>query len=548
MEALKGAKPFGLRRSAAGSEDERSWRFQAGLGDFQFAVLHPDIALALLREPLQLSGTGEGAYAGRLLGLQITWRTLSAPSENPTRGHWSNEIKASMRFPPFRAAWQLDVSAQPDGQGLLVSARLQPSSRPLMVRPSWSLWREALHALAYNLGRAAERLSHDSPEALLHSLPLPEQQEALREHLASRPSTPHSAVALEGSRFAALLSILEAGDRTLIRFQTNVPRPRRSQETLCVSSEAGAELTASFDLLAQAGSAFSTLRGSDERRALGRDLHERLIQLGRQLYTLYIPKGAHGYLTSLLEAHPQGPLRMEIEGEARALPWELLHNGEDFLTLLLPLARTPVQTAEAQLPVWSVRRVLLVAPESALGEALAETQAIYGVLTRELALHVEVLAGRAASKDALVQALRGGAYDALHYSGHSLHDPERTGASHLILNEGRKLRADELRRLAQESGLKLVFLNSCASGSTTGFSNASLAGLADAFVQDGVPCVIGMRWPVSDRGAHTLALTFYQALAETGNPAEALRQARLTVGTTLDWEDPAWAAPLLYLT
>lgn len=545
-------KPRGRhpQRSVAGTHEGRSWRFSTRLDDFRFAVHHPDIGLSLLDPSLGLSQAGEGMYRGRLLGLGIEWKTISASVEKPGCGHWSFMVRFSARFPPVGIAWQLDVNAQADGQGLIIHACLRPLSSVWMnfwLGFSQSVWQETIYALCGNLGRAAERLSRDPPDELLRSLSTSEQRERLKEHLETRTRTSPSA-ALEPPRSMTLLSILEAGEQTFIRFHTNVPRLRRGQQILRICPEERDRLISSFEKLAQAGSAFSTLRGTQERHAVGRDLHERLIQLGRELYGLYIPKDTHGYLTSLLDAHPQGPFRIEIEGGARALPWELLHNGEDFLAFLLPLARTPIQATEVQRSFGPVQRVLLIVPKSDLDEALVETQAIHDVLTKDLAIDVEILSGKEATKEKIIQTLQMGAFDAIHYSGHSHHDPELASASHLVLNQGRKLRAEELRRLIQECGLKFIFLNSCESGSAVGHHHVAVAGLADAFVQSGIPCVIGMRWPVSDRGARELALTFYQALAKLGDPAEALRRARLAVGTAFDWEDPAWAAPLMYLS
>lgn len=540
------------QRLVAGAQEGRSWRFQAQRDDFRFALHHPDIALSLLDHslPLSLSLAGEGVCRGWLLGLRVEWKTLSASREEPEHSCWSLVVRFSARFPPIGIAWQLDVNSQTYGQELLVQTHLRPLSRVWLnfwLGFSQSLWQETIYALCGNLGRAAERLSHDPPAELLGLLPTSEQRERLRKHLETRTRISPSVV-LESPRSMTLLSILEAGEQTLIRFHTNAPRPRRGQEVLRISPEERGRLMSSFEKLARAGSAFSTLRGTQERHAVGRDLHERLIQLGRKLYGLYIPKDTHGYLTSLLDAHPQGPFRIEIEGGACALPWELLHNGEDFLALLLPLARTPTEATEAAQTFGPVQRVLLIVPESDLDEALVETQAIHDVLTEDIAIDVEILSGQEATKEKIIHTLQTGGFDAIHYSGHSHHDPELASASHLVLNQGRKLRAEELRRLIRECGLKFIFLNSCESGSAMGHSHVALAGLADAFVQSGVPCVIGMRWPVSDRGARELALTFYQALAKLGDPAEALRKARLAVGTAFDWEDPAWAAPLMYLS
>ena len=522
--------------SALGAE--RRWRVQAFPEDVRFAVEHPDVAFALLGQPL-LFPVKEGRYAGRGAGLHLEWRPLR---EESSPGVWSALLTASGGALPQRLTWRLDLDFQTDDSALEVRAKVSSASglgRGLWLCGVRRIWQDALFALLERLWEAAERLSRISAEDGLPALADPEQQTRLREHLQARGALPQ-ALSVGVERAAGWMSLLELEDRVVVRFQTDLPRPRRGQEALPVDPQASGELARRFRRLVEAGNAFTTIRGEEERRALGRDLHTRFLRLGQRLYQLYVPKETHGYLTSLLDAGPRSPLVLETEGALRSLPWELLHNGEDFLALLLPLARTPVRAAQRRGRL-SIRRVLLVVPECALDEALDEVRAIYGVLSDDLALCVEVLSGREATKEELLQALQSGRFDAFHFSGHS--DVEApTGASSLRLREGRKLRADELQRLAGESGLQLVFLNSCESAVL-----GDVVGLADAFAGRGIPCVVGMRWPVSDRGARILALRFYRSLAEKGDPALALREARLAVGSELDWEDPAWAAPLLYL-
>ncbi len=525
--------------------DERSWRLKAHIEDFRFAITNPDIALALLGQDL-FSPIGGETYAGGVAGLRLEWRVL--PMEGTPPGAWSVLLTVSVRSLPRRSVRRLDLSAHLEGADLEVCAKIHPisgSERALWLRPTRTLWLDALFALVARVGEAAERLSDISTEAKIPALADPERQARLREYLQTR-GVLSQAMDVEMERAAGWMSMLELEDHVVVRFQANLPRPRRGQETLPVDRVEGEELAHAFQRLAEAGNAFTTVRGEDERRALGRDLHARLTQLGRRLYELYVPKETHGYLTSLLDAHPRSPLVLETEGRLRALPWELLHNGDDFLSLLLPMARTPVRAAEGRRERLSIRRVLLVVPESDLDEALDEVRAIHRALSGDLALNVEVLSGGEATKEKLLRALESGEYDAFHFSGHSgCEDP--AGASYLRLGAGRKLRADELRRVAGESGLQLVFLNSCESAAQASTPGDAVVGLADAFAGHGVPCVVGMRWPVSDRGARILALTFYRSLAEKGDPALALREARLAVGSELDWEDPAWAAPLLYL-
>lgn len=527
--------------SALGAE--RRWRVEADLKDVRFAVEHPDVAFALLGQPLLSSIKGGGSYAGRVAGLHIEWQLL--PQEEAPLGTRNVLFTALMGALLRRWTWKLHLDFQPADDSR-IEVRATVASLSGLGRGPWLLgvrgvWQDALFAFLERLWEAAERLSRIPTEDELPALPDPEQQARLREHLQARGALPQ-ALSVGVERAAGWMSLLELEDHVVVRFQTNLPRPRRGQEALSVDPQKGRELARAFRRLVEAGNAFTTIRGEEERRVLGRDLHARFSQLGQQLYQLYVPKETHGYLTSLLDAGPQSPLVLETGGVLRSLPWELLHNGEDFLALLLPLARTPIRAVQRHRERLSIRRVLLVVPESDLDEALDEVRAIHGVLSHDLALSVEVLSGEEATKEELLRALQSGRFDAFHFSGHS--DAEATaGAGSLRLREGRKLRADELRRITGESGLQLVFLNSCESAAP-----GDVVGLADAFAGHGIPCVLGMRWPISDRGARILALSFYRALAEKGDPALALQEARLAVGSELDWEDPAWAAPLLYLT
>jgi len=74
----------------------------------------------------------------------------------------------------------------------------------------------------------------------------------------------------------------------------------------------------------------------------------------------------------------------------------------------------------------------------------------------------------------------------------------------------------ELRILLKGSIVRLIYL-SCCLGAKTADSLKLLEddflGLAEGLIQAGVPSVLAFRWPVSDAGAKTLALRFYESLA-----------------------------------
>jgi len=58
--------------------------------------------------------------------------------------------------------------------------------------------------------------------------------------------------------------------------------------------------------------------------------------------------------------------------------------------------------------------------------------------------------------------------------------------------------------------------------------------------------LLGFRWPVTDRGAKTLALEFYRSLAEQGQIDTALLDARCQVAAQ-DRDDITWLSPILIM-
>jgi CHAT domain-containing protein len=91
---------------------------------------------------------------------------------------------------------------------------------------------------------------------------------------------------------------------------------------------------------------------------------------------------------------------------------------------------------------------------------------------------------------------------------------------------------------------------SCCSGSRTGAPDKLLdddfLGIADGIIHAGVPSVLGFRWPVSDDGAITLALAFYESLARQGHLDTALLDARREVAMQ-DRDDITWLSPILIM-
>ena len=149
------------------------------------------------------------------------------------------------------------------------------------------------------------------------------------------------------------------------------------------------------------------------------------------------------------------------------------------------------------------------------------------------------LTGPGATRATVLAALTGS--DIAHFACHSAPDPDRPGASRLLLHdhETRPLTLLDVARLRLPGGW-LAYLSSCS----TMLSGAGLADeavhLAAAFRHAGFANVVGTLWPVDDRGAALpMARDFYAGLEH--GPAEALRRATLALAAAQPRNPSFWA-------
>jgi len=138
-----------------------------------------------------------------------------------------------------------------------------------------------------------------------------------------------------------------------------------------------------------------------------------------------------------------------------------------------------------------------------------------------------ILPGEAATSTAVAQGLPGATH--LHLACHGGFDPEEPLDSALYLAGGDRL---TLRNLLDGnldlSSQRLAVLSACQTGITE-FNRIpdEVIGLPAAFMQAGVPGVVGTLWPVNDRCTAVLVAEFYRLmLAERRDPATALDSAR----------------------
>ncbi|MGA8085856.1 MAG: CHAT domain-containing protein [Terracidiphilus sp.] len=96
---------------------------------------------------------------------------------------------------------------------------------------------------------------------------------------------------------------------------------------------------------------------------------------------------------------------------------------------------------------------------------------------------------------------------------------------------------------------RLVTISACYGSGTRTYAGEGLVGLAWAFLRAGAHHVIGALWEVSEESTPRLMDSLYQGLADGQTPAEALRQAKLTLlHSKGEFRKPFFWAPLQIYT
>jgi hypothetical protein len=284
------------------------------------------------------------------------------------------------------------------------------------------------------------------------------------------------------------------------------------------------------------------------------DPEAALRSAGYFMYSLFVPD-------TMQRLVADADCSLTIATDDLELPWELMHDGEEFLCLEQPLTRMPLGRAfprrrRLSFPVQGDRvRALFVAADPAgdLPGAVAEVDAVTSALQERWgsSLKIEVLKGSDASGRRLNEELRSGAYQLVHYAGHAAFDRHNPERSALLLHDRELFFAQKVQRILE--GRPLVFLNACETSATanerddpaTTYIAAEAQGLAAAFIYGGASACVGSLWPVYDDTAARFAIVFYNALFEGNRIGEALRLARQQVREGYR-DRVTWASYALY--
>ena len=274
------------------------------------------------------------------------------------------------------------------------------------------------------------------------------------------------------------------------------------------------------------------------------------IDFGRDLYQKVLAGELGRYLQGLLDDADEG-LRISLQfdddiPELAVLPWEFLHDGDDFLVARrdILISRMPSKARKVQSrPLESILRMLVIisAPEDpSCGplNAEREREKILEAVDKLYVEHkIEVDFTDDATFETIQSYLNEKDYHIVHFTGHG---KETDGQGYLVLEgeDGRARRVDNqtISDLFAGRGIRLVVLSACES-----------ADLATKLVRKMIPAVLAMQYKILDASATNFASSFFQALASGKAVDLSLTEARLAMRNTEDANGVDFATPVLNL-
>jgi CHAT domain-containing protein len=245
----------------------------------------------------------------------------------------------------------------------------------------------------------------------------------------------------------------------------------------------------------------------------------------------------------------------KLAPEIFELPWELLYCPEnrDHLGLnrLSPVVRYIELPRAAAAPAFEPPLRVLLAAASANSHGALDLSREIGSIQKELGdIETKVTVLEQVRLESLRTAMLRDSCHVLHFMGHGSFDPETgTGALLLESDDGCEVRVsgEMLTDHLRDCPPHLAVINACSSGRMGSRADHDLfAGVASALVLGGLPAVVAMRRPITDRAAIAFSKALYRELA-AGEPVDAaVAEGRLAIYRT-DYSSPEWATPALFM-
>jgi class 3 adenylate cyclase/TolB-like protein len=251
-----------------------------------------------------------------------------------------------------------------------------------------------------------------------------------------------------------------------------------------------------------------------------------LVDKGRALFETTLPERVR---SRILET-ARHTVRLHLEDTLVHVPWELCHDGQDFLGCRFSIGRMVAARADAAVPApgaESTEAVVVANPSGDLLHAEEEGRMVAALFEQAMPGRVVHKSGALTRAELLALAARA---RVLHFAGHIAKKSAAQDGGFLV-KDGVVTPGDLEAALGRGAPL-LVFANGCHASTGERWQEGGASSLAQALLLAGVRHSLAPLWSVPDSDALSFALRFYEA-ALAGVPfGEATRRARRALASS----------------
>lgn len=247
-------------------------------------------------------------------------------------------------------------------------------------------------------------------------------------------------------------------------------------------------------------------------------------------------------------------LILNLDDRLVQVPWELLHDGNQFLCQRFNMGRLvktrqTIAGVKTRLLERPLKMLILADPRGDLKNAYDEGLQIRDFMDRQNDLVNVSLRSENISSEYIQAKFR--YFDVVHYAGHADYDANNPGESGWRLSDG-VMTARTFRQMSGTAIMPaLVFSNACQSARTTEWGikthfHDDIFGMANSLILAGVKHYVGTFWEILDEPSKCFARDFYKYLLTGHSTGEAMRLARMASINAYGEETIIWASYLLY--
>ena len=247
-------------------------------------------------------------------------------------------------------------------------------------------------------------------------------------------------------------------------------------------------------------------------------------------------------------------LILNLDDQLVHVPWELLHDGQQFLCQRFNMGRLvktrqTIVGSRTRLLARPLRMMILADPKGDLKGAYQEGTQIRDYMDRYKDFVNVSLRSGDITPDFISEKIRN--FDLVHFAGHADYNRQNPGESGWQLTSGIMKSKEIIKMTGTATMPSLVFSNACQSARTEEWAlreyfQDEIFGLANAFILSGVKHYVGTFWEILDEPSRHFALEFYKNLLSDMTVGEAMRLARMELINKFGEETIVWASYLLY--